>query len=148
MNRIMKKYLIKSGTTDVKADYFWYAMGSGLFALSTLLMTIVVSRTVGEKVGGMFSIGLSLAQIFMTIVNYEVRVYQVTDIENEFNFSEYFTFRIVMCVLSYMIVIAYVVIGRYSVLKMAVVLLLCMYKILEGLADVFEGQYQKSNRIV
>lgn len=147
MNRIIKKYLIKSGTTDVKADYFWYAMGSGLFALSTLLMTIVVSRTVGEKVGGMFSIGLSLAQIFMTIVNYEVRVYQVTDIENEFNFSEYFTFRIVMCVLSYMIVIAYVVIGRYSVLKMAVVLLLCMYKILEGLADVFEGQYQKSNRI-
>lgn len=147
MNKIVTKYIIKSNGSNMKQDYLWYAMGSGLFALSTLLLTIVVSRTVGEQIGGMFSIGLSLAQIVMSIVNYEVRVYQVTDIKNEFSFGEYFTFRIMMCVLAYGAVIAYVVLNGYSILKLTVVLLLCIYKILESFADVFEGQFQKSNRI-
>ena len=145
MNRFVEKYIIKSNVSNAKEGFYWYAMGSGAFALSTLIMTIVVSRVVGEQIGGMFSIGLSLAQIFMAIVNYEVRVYQVTDIKNEFDFREYFTFRIILCTLAYGIVIGYVLINTYSPLKTGVVLLLCMYKILEGLADVFEGQFQKSN---
>ncbi len=147
MNKIVAKYIIKSNCSNMKQDYLWHAMGSVIFALSTLVMTIVVSRAVGEQIGGMFSIGLSLAQIFMTIVNYEVRVYQVTDVKNEFCFGEYFTFRVVMCLLAYGAVVVYVLLNGYTPLKMVVILLLCMYKILEGFADVFEGQFQKSNRI-
>jgi len=147
MNKIVSKYIIKTNKSNVKQDYLWYSMGSGIFALSTLLMTIVVSRTVGEQIGGMFSIALSLAQIFMAIVNYEVRVYQVTDVKNEFSFGEYFTFRVLLCISAYGVVIGYVVFNQYSLLKTMIVLLMCMYKILESFADVFEGQFQKSNRI-
>lgn len=147
MNKLIDKYIIKNGTSDTKANYLWYSLGSGLFALSTLIMTILVSRSVGEQIGGMFSIGLSIAQIFMTIANFEVRTYQVTDVKNEFSFGDYFTFRILMCVLAYGTSIVYVVINGYSALKVTIILLLCLYKIIEGVTDVFEGEFQKKNRI-
>lgn len=147
MNKIVAKYIIKSDVSNTKDDYFWHAMGSGIFALSTLVMTIVVSRIVGEQIGGMFSIGLSLAQIFMTIVNYEVRIYQVTDVKNEFSFGQYFSFRVLMCVLAFGLAVGYALWNDYSTLKLQVVLLMCVYKILEGFADVFEGEFQKNNRM-
>lgn len=147
MNKLVAKYIIKSKTPNAKDNYLWYAMGSGFYALSTLIMTIVVSRTVGEQIGGMFAIGLSLAQIFMTIVGYEVRIYQVTDVNNEFSFGQYFTFRVLMCILGVVASVGYSLINNYSLLKMQIVVLLCVYKIIEAFSDVFEGEFQKNDRI-
>lgn len=147
MNKLVAKYIIKSETSNAKDNYLWYAMGSGFYALSTLIMTIVVSRTVGEQIGGMFAIGLSLAQIIMTIVGYEVRIYQVTDVNNEFSFGQYFTFRVLMCILGVVGSVGYSLINNYSLLKMQIVVLLCVYKIIEAFSDVFEGEFQKNDRI-
>ena len=147
MNRLVDKYIIKKGVSDTKTNYLWYSLGSGIFALSTLVMTILVTRAVGEQIGGMFSIGLSIAQIFMTAAMFEVRTYQVTDVKNEFNFSDYFTFRVLLCILAFAISIVYVNINGYSGFKSVVILLLCLYKIIEALTDIFEGEFQKENRI-
>ena len=147
MNKFVNKYIIKNGVSDTKANYLWYSLGSGIFALSTLVMTILVSRAVGEQIGGMFSIGLSIAQIFMTAAIFEVRTYQVTDVKNEFSFADYLTFRILLCILAFGISIVYVNISGYSTFKSSVILLLCLYKIIEGLTDIFEGEFQKENRI-
>lgn len=147
MNKLVNKYIIKDGVSDTKSDYLWHSLGSGIFALSTVIMTMLVTRCVGKQTGGMFAIGLSIAQMFMTIANFEVRTYQVTDIKNKFSFADYFTFRVFICIFSYVASVGYVLINGYSTYKMWIVLLLCMYKILESLADVFEGEFQKCNRV-
>lgn len=147
MNKIVARYIIKSKESNAKDNYLWYALGSIFFALSSLVMTIAVSRTVGEQIGGMFSIGLSLSQIFMTVVGYEVRIYQVTDVKKEFSFEQYFTFRVLMCVLGVVAAVGYPLINNYSPLKLKIVFLMCVYKIIEAFADVFEGEFQKENRI-
>lgn len=139
--------MIGTGEVTSSKRYLWYSLGSGLFAISTLLMTIVVSQITGEKVGGMFSIGLSVAQWLVTIAYYEIRTYQVTDVRDEFEFFNYFSLRMIMCFLAFGICIVYVFVNGYSMIKIEIVLLLCFYKILEGIADIFEGEFQRKSRI-
>lgn len=70
-------------TPEDKYKYIWFTMGTACFALATLVMTIVISRFLGEAKAGMFSIGLSIAQWLVTIAYFEIRTYQVTDVKNE-----------------------------------------------------------------
>lgn len=71
-------------TPEDKYKYIWFTMGTACFALATLVMTIVISRFLGETKAGMFSIGLSIAQWLVTIAYFEIRTYQVTDVKNEY----------------------------------------------------------------
>ncbi len=140
-------FIIGGKEADGKKKYFWYTLGSGFFALSTLVMTIVVSRFMGESIGGMFSLGLSVAQWLTTIAYFEIRTYQVTDVNNEHGFTEYLGVRIILCLLTFLICLGYVFLNGYGTTKAGVVILVCIYKILEGAADVFEGEFQRNNRI-
>ena len=63
-------------TPEDKYKYIWFTMGTACFALATLVMTIVISRFLGEAKAGMFSIGLSIAQWLVTIAYFEIRTYQ------------------------------------------------------------------------
>ena len=82
-------------TPEDKYKYIWFTMGTACFALATLVMTIVISRFLGEAKAGMFSIGLSIAQWLVTIAYFEIRTYQVTDVKNEYPFGYYFTLRLI-----------------------------------------------------
>ena len=119
-------------TPEDKYKYIWFTMGTACFALATLVMTIVISRFLGEAKAGMFSIGLSIAQWLVTIAYFEIRTYQVTDVKNEYPFGYYFTLRLMMCLITFLASIVYVVFN---------------YKILDSVADTFEGEFQKEERI-
>lgn len=134
-------------TPEDKYKYIWFTMGTACFALATLVMTIVISRFLGEAKAGMFSIGLSIAQWLVTIAYFEIRTYQVTDVKNEYPFGYYFTLRLMMCLITFLASIVYVVFNGYSPEKVTVILLVCIYKILDSVADTFEGEFQKEERI-
>ncbi len=146
----MKKLVINilnNKNYSKRNSYIWYAMGSTLFAMSTLLMTIIVSQVGGKEIGGMFSFGLSFAQWISTIAYFEIRTYQVTDVNREFLLADYLSSRIIFCILSFCISIVFIFVNSYSISKMILVILLCIYKILESIADIFEGEYQRNGRI-
>ena len=66
MNFIYKRMGVDKKPDD-KYKYIWFTMGTACFALATLVMTIVISRLLGETQAGMFSVGLSIAQWLVTI---------------------------------------------------------------------------------
>ena len=132
---------------DDKYKYIWFTMGTACFALATLVMTIVISRLLGETQAGMFSVGLSIAQWLVTIAYFEIRTFQVTDVRNEYSFKYYLTLRILMCIISFLASIVYVVFNNYDIQKVIIILLVCLYKISDSIADTFEGEFQKEDRI-
>ncbi len=147
MTNCLMNFMVGKTSTNTKSKYFWYSLGSAIFAISTLLMTMVVSRFTGEKIGGMFSLGLSVAQWLVTIAYYEIRTYQVTDTKGEFKFKDYFSVRMLMCILTYFVCTMFAFANGYSLIKIEIVLLLCLYKVFEGVSDVFEGEFQRMDRI-
>ena len=132
---------------DDKYKYIWFTMGTACFALATLVMTIVISRILGETQAGMFSVGLSIAQWLVTIAYFEIRTFQVTDVRNEYSFKYYLTLRILMCIITFLASIVYVVFNNYDIQKVIIILLVCLYKISDSIADTFEGEFQKEDRI-
>lgn len=132
---------------DDKYKYIWFTMGTACFALATLVMTIVISRLLGETQAGMFSVGLSIAQWLVTIAYFEIRTFQVTDVRNEYSFKYYLTLRILMCIITFLASIVYVVFNNYDIQKVIIILLVCLYKISDSIADTFEGEFQKEDRI-
>ena len=52
-----------------------------------------------------------------------------------------------MCLITFLASIVYVVFNGYSPEKVTVILLVCIYKILDSVADTFEGEFQKEERI-
>lgn len=132
---------------DDKYKYIWFTMGTACFALATLVMTIVISRLLGETQAGMFSVGLSIAQWLVTIAYFEIRTFQVTDVRNEYSFKYYLTLRILMCIITFLASIVYVVFNNYDIQKVIIILIVCLYKISDSIADTFEGEFQKEDRI-
>ena len=132
---------------DDKYKYIWFTMGTACFALATLVMTIIISRLLGETQAGMFSVGLSIAQWLVTIAYFEIRTFQVTDVRNEYSFKYYLTLRILMCIITFLASIVYVVFNNYDIQKVIIILLVCLYKISDSMADTFEGEFQKEDRI-
>ena len=133
--------------TSVKSDFFWNMMGSGVFSLASMLLTYLTIRMIGEDAGGIFSIAITLSQMFAYIVFYETRNYQITDTKDEFCFSDYYMLKIVNSFIMMAICILYVIIKQYDMSKMAIVLLVCVYRLIDGFADVFESQFQKEGRL-
>lgn len=130
-----------------RTKFFWNMMGSLATSLSSMVLLIVVNRVCGAIAGGIFSLGIATSQLMLIIGTFEVRNYQSTDIKEAVEFKDYFTFRILTCIVMMLISTLYVLINHYSVEKAVVTLLLCGYKMLDAFSDVFQGEFQQKDRI-
>lgn len=125
----------------------WNMVGSIAYALLSVLLLMVVTRTVGEEQAGVFSIAFTTGQLALTLGQFNMHPFQATDIRQEYSFKEYFTSRCLTCAAMLLFSAAYILISGYSVEKAIIVFLLCVYKMFDGLSDVFEGQFQQQGRL-
>lgn len=130
-----------------KQKVFWNMMGSLCNALSSMILAIIVNWVTGEKAGGVFAFAFSNAQLMYTIGGFEIRPLQSTDIDEKFSFTNYFSLRIITCVVMIFVSAGYVLWSGFAPEKAAVIWLVCMYKMVEAFADVFAGMFQQHDRI-
>ena len=139
---VIKKAIIGK-EPDSKNNFIWNMLGSLIYAMSTILMSYLTIRIIGEDMGGVFAIALTIAQMLVYIGYFEMRTYQVTDAKNEYTFGQYFTTKICTCTLMFIVSVAYVLIKGYSSEKAFIVLLVCILKLVDAFADVYESQFHK-----
>lgn len=147
MRQKMISILVGNGKSSVTKNFIWNLLGSLIYALSTILLTIITTRIVGEYHGGDFAIALGTAQIMAAIGYYEVRTIQVTDLHQEYQFPDYVYHRFFSTAMMMVVSIGFVWIKAYSFAKGMLVLLLCGWKMLDTFADVFEGLFQQKERL-
>lgn len=128
-------------------NFFWNMMGSTCNALSSMVFLIIVNRMNGTNDGGVFSLAYAVAQLMLTVGTFEVRNYQSTDIREGFRFREYFTFRVISCLLMLIVSAIYITCFGYTGEKAVVTMLLCAYKMIDALSDVFQGMFQQKGRM-
>ena len=77
----------KNMQSQVKKDYFWNTMGSGITAVFSVVVLWAVTRIMGPYVGGVFAFGYAVSQQLQTVGAYEIRTYQATDVREVFKFE-------------------------------------------------------------
>ncbi|MFQ6862727.1 MAG: lipopolysaccharide biosynthesis protein [Beduini sp.] len=130
-----------------RSAFIWNMLGSLANAASSMLLMMFVGRAQGDGAAGIFSISLAVSQLFATIGLFEIRTYQSSDLKEEFKFKEYFSFKIFSCLAMMIFSFFYIILKGYQGLELRIILLMCIYKCLDALIDVFHGLFQQKNRL-
>ncbi|MCR5700797.1 MAG: hypothetical protein K6G76_01485 [Lachnospiraceae bacterium] len=143
----MREWIIGKKQPDDRQLFLWNMIGSGVYALSSMILTYLTIRVIGPEEGGIYAIGLTLAQMFIYIAYYEMRNFEVTDAKNLYTFTDYHVVKIINCILMMLVCAGYVLLKQYDFHKAVVILLVCLYRMLDGYADVYEAQFHKDGRL-
>lgn len=143
----LKKYLLGDELDFQRKIFFWNMMGSGVNALATLVLQVVVTRLFGEVRAGIFLFAYPLAQQLLTLGGYEMRPYQATDVKNTFSFGTYLTSRFLTGAAMMAGAVLFLLLGDYTAEDACLIFLLCTYKLFDALEDVFHGMFQQRGRL-
>jgi len=132
----------------IKKDYFWNTVGSGIYALSSMLLAFAVMHIAGPDDGGIFGFGFStFGQQMFIIAYFGIRPFHITDSGYEYSYSDYRKLRRITALGA--VAAAFLYLGfmyltdSYTLRKATVVFLLALYKTADGIADLYESECQR-----
>lgn len=145
------KHFILNDDKIEKSSYIWNMIGSMLMAFQSVIMLMVLTRTVGLAEAGIFTIAYANASLFLNIGKYGMRNFQVSDVNGQFSFVEYLSSRWITTALMIIISVVYIVhssmVNNYSFEKSMVIIWMCLFKVADAIEDVYYGMYQQNGRL-
>ena len=130
-----------------KSSVFWNMVSSGLNSVISMILLWFVTRVNSVADAGIFSLGFSTSQMMLTIGNYGMRNYQVTDIREKYSMRIYLASRIVTNAIMMVFVLVFIRIEGYTFEKALITILLCLLKATDAFDDIYGGYYQKQGRL-
>ena len=131
-----------------RSAYFWNMLGSLVYAITSMLLGVAVTKLAGAYAGGIFFFGFSTLGQQLYIVSYfGMRPIQVTDISNEYTFGDYLRLRAITSFLSALAGFVYLFLTTKVLYLFEVYMILSLYKILDGFCDIFESEMQRQDRL-
>ena len=149
----LTKQLLYKGDNVARANVVWNIAGSFVYAFASMVLSFLVIRMAGEEKGGIFSFGYStLGQQLFLVAYFGIRPFQITDGKGEYSFKEYREHRNITCMFALVAGALFLTartiafrkgIGDYTAGKCMILLLLVIYKVIDGYADVYESEFQR-----
>lgn len=144
---MINQIFIREQESSLKKTYFWTVLSGLTYSASTFFMLLVTTNLLGAYQGSIFSIAVTISQQLVTVGYFNVRTFQVSDVKGQFQFSDYFTARVVTTALMLVSGILWMIVGDYSGEKLLAISLLVLFRMGESVADVLEGLYQQKGRM-
>ena len=128
-------------------DYIWNSIGVGVWGCVFPVLTVIATQLVGAEQAGMFSMAFVTATLLMIIANFGVRTYQISDLSEKHSFNDYQIHRWITCVLMVFVGVAYCAFRGYGEEMFYLSMGVYIYKMVDGLADVYEGRLQQADKL-
>ncbi len=133
-----------------KKDIIVNAVGGGVAACQCAFLLIVVSRWQSVRMAGIITIGYAVANLALSICNYGVRNFQVTDLSEKYSFRVYLLHRGATCLMAVFLSMVYLwqkfSVGEYDIQKVRIIFEIILLKQLDGVEDVFLGWFQQKDQ--
>ena len=130
-----------------KRDFMWNSIGLAAWGMVFPLLTIIVTQLVGLELAGMFSLAFVTATLLMIVANYGVHTFQVSDLDESHSFSDYQVNRWITCAAMVVIGLLYCNLRGYTGDMLLISIGVYLYKMVDGLADVYEGRLQQMDKL-
>ena len=144
---IIRKWFIKDDKNILRKSALWNLISSVEYSLQSAVLMLIVTRAGGLYDAGVFTIAYTLTQMMATIGSYGMRSFQVSDIKNEYSFGSYLSSRVLSILAMIVICMSYGFYQGYDGQKLFIIAMLCGYRIVDDLEDVFHGEMQKDMRL-
>lgn len=143
----IKKFLLENKYCTMHESVLWNFVASAEYSFQSAILMFAVTRFIGLDVAGVFILAYTVTQMMVTIGNYGMRSFQVSDIQNEYSFHTYFSSRILTVFVMLGICMAYSWSQGYDRTRVFLISILCLYRAFESLEDVLHGELQKAQRL-
>ncbi len=122
-------------------------MGSMMFALNTILLSMLVSRISGVIAAGEFTIAFTTSQILYMVGLYGMQTFQRTDYIHQYNFEDYFAVKLVTSFFMSLIFILFITISNFTITKILLTGLLTIFMLINSYAEVYQSLLFQENRL-
>lgn len=143
----IKKWFLGSENNIIRNSAIWNFISSIEYSFQSALLMLIVTRVNGLYDAGVFTLAYTLTQMMATIGSYGMRSFQASDIKKEYSFGTYLSSRIVSVTAMIVICMSYAVLQGYEGDKLYIIGLLCGYRVVDDIEDVFHGEMQKVMRL-
>lgn len=147
---MIKVFLYNTKDTQ-KTAYIWNTWAAMLNSFQSVLILMVISRIDPVTDAGVFTIAFAIGNLMLTIGQYGIRQFQVSDVQEKYSFREYVGVRVItsclMVIVSFFYVGIHYYTGAYDFEKSIAVFLICLSKTIDSVEDVFQGRLQQRERL-
>lgn len=140
------EYLLNK-KVSLKENILWYTMGTMCSSATSFLLMIYVTRILGVDEAGVFSISYSVGQLMLSIGWFGTRQFQVSDVNEEFKFSDYLSLKLLTSIVMIVGCIIYSFILHFNTYKLIVTFLYCLFLICDVFADLFSARFQQVDKL-
>lgn len=129
-----------------KKDFIWNFIGSSINSFNSLFFMIAINHINLKSEAGVFTFAYSLICLFFILSTFYNRVYQISNYE-KYTPKDFIDFRILTSILTIIIVTIFSFINNYNFFKIGVILLICLFRMIESISDAVYGILQKNNQL-
>lgn len=129
----------------MKKNFVWNTIGVFTNSFTSLFYLVILTQLSTLKNAGIFSFAFAIASVAVTIAGFGGRTYQVTDVKNEISPCSYIISRYFTVFVTTLFLIGFLIFNHYD--SFAILLIVCLFKFVEELSDVYFGVIQKENKI-
>ena len=104
----MRSFVLGKKENIKKDSYIWNTIGGLINAFQSVIILMVLTRSLDMEYAGIFTIAWAIANLVITIGKYGVRNYQVTDVNEKYSFNDYFSNRVIVSILMIIFTCIYV----------------------------------------
>lgn len=148
MNKLINSMLLETDEKVIlKRSSLWNMVASVLNSVLSSILLFVITRVSNVNTAGMFSIASAIAYQCLSLGNFGSRNFQVSDVNKEYSFSDYFFIKVLSGTLMYGMLLYYAFGSGYTLEKALVVLTFGLFKSVDAIEDVYHGEYHRNNRL-
>lgn len=134
-------------TLSIKHNMFWNTVGSLTNLGCQWLITILVVRlSDGYSAAGIYSLAMSIFNMFSQLAQYRMYTVQIADVEKKNSAGEYLTFRFITTFMAFVMLTAYSIV-TCRIDTVPAVLLYALYKSAGLVIDVMHANDQVGHRM-
>lgn len=134
-----------------RAAYVWNTAAGLLNAFQSVIMLVVLSHVCDPVQAGIFTIAYANANLFLNLGKYGVRNFQVSDVDEKYDFHAYHAARVASALAMVVCGVAWSVWSAlsvgYTLDKFLVMVMMVLFKAVDAYEDVFHGNYQQHGRL-
>ena len=133
---------------SVQQNMLMNTIGMMVYLVCQWLVGVLTVRLSGYADNGIYTLAVSLSNFFFVIATFNLRHFQVSDVENRHSLGRYISTRLVTMGLSLAALLVFLLLNRqYSLHQSACILLYVLYRFSEALGDTFAAAEQKNSRM-
>ena len=148
---MLKKWLVGNEENRIKGGYLWNMIGTTAMAAQSVVLMMVMTRVLGLRDAGIFTIAYTTANLVLIIGKYGMHNFHVSDTAPVFSFGDYRLSRWITVALMLLSSAAYALFVTVSngdaMEKGLVIFFTCAFKAVDAIEDVYCSLYQQQGRL-